>query len=518
MSVGQIQAVLRRISLRSGTGVYPTESGVHRIEAVQTLLGIERREVATDLSDAAAEVRGDRLQNILAGVRKSVPSLAKLLPAVPETFDEDSEPRRKVQPVTIGLRASAVTFISEIQLEDGPQIHAVAPAEREDARPEAEEKRAQSVLTDRLTVSVGKQKIRLTAKVRFGELHTITKENGLSVEDQHRYEPEPWAAWRASAHYAPFKPTRGVHLRYILGESTGLAVLGTHKWPLAWQVLSWEEDGKAEALLQAYHLLNVHALRRLKLSGIEHVSVQGDDTLETDWEELEQAMGHEILGVDGPEFDESFTAFGLALGTLDSRSDSLNLARSIQEKPSLLAMAPWGETGFIFAVCVCMFLILQDHASGLAAQLQQVKREVYAAPWARGQTLQKLTQEQALLAREVTPMIKFLDRELQFSRALDAVATELPATTWLVNFSGGDFIWEKNPNKALGQRYLQIDAGAPSAERGMAPPEINQAVRSLESNEYMKAVMPRVKLTDVNWRQQNGSGFTVFGVLSLPKN
>lgn len=518
MDAGQLQSFLGRIALKTGDGVYRTEAGVHRVQAVRTLLGLELRDVDAAAEPRSAPIPSDLVGKMTEGLRRTVPSLTKLLPAkpAPTPHDDESEVGPKVAPVTIGLRASAVTFVSEVQ-QEGPQAHST-PAERDETKAEDEEKRAQAVLSDRLTVAAGKHKIRLTAKVRFGEIEAIEKETGLVAQDRHRYEPEPWAAWRASAHYAPFTPARGVHLRYLLGESTGLAILGTHKCPLAWQVLSWDEDGKAEAIVQAYNLLSVHVRRRLKLSGIDHVTVQGDDALESEWEELEETIEHEILGVDGPVYDAAFTAFGLALGSLEARADSLNLARSLQSKPSIMAMAPWGEAGFILSVCVCMFLVLHDHAAGLQTQLQQAKREAMAATWARGQTVQQLKAEQALLSREVTPMIKYLGRELYFSRALDAVATELPGTTWLVSLTGGDLVWEKNPNKALGQRYLQIEAGAPSAVRGMAPPEINQAVRSLESNEYMEAVLPRVKLTDVNWRQRSGEGFTVFSVIALPKN
>ncbi len=534
MSIDDLQARLSRFPRRSGTGLCLTPGGAYRVRAARTLFGVETDVLDADAEHPRALSTGERARAIYARMRGAVPPSAgspsepKDSPEAAGTSDYTGSPfedepielevedrEYRAAPVTIGLRASAVTFLSEVQPENPPVQS--SSSDREDSRSESEDKRSQSVLTDKLTVPVGKQQIQLTAKVRFTELESIQAETGLSADELHRYEPEPWAAWRASNHYAPFDPARGIHLRFLLGENEGLAILGTPRWPLAWQVLSYDDECKAEAILQAYHLLNVHVRRRLKLDGITDVTVQGNDGLEEAWAEVEQGMGMEIFGVDGPVYDENFTAFGLALGSLDPRGETLNLARSIQQKPSLLAMAPWGEAGFILSVCVCMFLVLQDHAAGLRAQLGQVQRQTGSVTWANGRSAQQLEQELDLLRREVSPMIKYLKRELYFSRAMDSVATELPAATWLVSVNGGDHVWKRNPNKSLGERYLQIEAGAPSRQPGMAPPEINDAVRALESNTYMKEVLPRVKLTDVNWRQRAGSGFTVFSVLSSSK-
>jgi hypothetical protein len=137
--------------------------------------------------------------------------------------------------------------------------------------------------------------------------------------------------------------------------------------------------------------------------------------------------------------------------------------------------------------------------------------------WARGVHSSKLKQDLEALKREVDPLAKFLTRELSFGQAFSAVAQELPPKAWLVTVTGEDLFWEKNPNKALGQRYLLLTAGAPSEREGEAPPEINVAVHGIDDNPYFEKVLPRVKLADVNWRQQGGRGYTVFSLLGLPK-
>jgi hypothetical protein len=496
---------------KSGVGMYRVGDTLARVEAGKTITGIQHNTVAHE-PGTAISVRPGSVELLWARVP------AKLLGRLgAKPHPEGREPERQgAGNIMLGLRASAVTFLSEAITEQQPG--AGAAGEREEVRIERGERRAATVLSDSMTVTVAGHKILLTGKVRLGELDEIAKAAGLDpVDPGARYEPEPCAAWRASAFYAPFKPAKGIHLRFILGDGHGLAILGTPKWPLAWQVLAWEEGGKEEAVLQAFHLLSVHALRRLHLSGIDHISIQGEGSLEGDWDRLGQTIGQPLHDVDGPNYGPEFVSLGLALGAMQSRTETLNLAHAIQPSPSLWASAPWGEAGFLLSLVICMCLVLRYTAGNLEHELDAVNRENLAVTWAKGIVQAKLTAEQKALMAQVTPMIQYLKRDMYFSDVVTAIAGELPDATWLDGFEGGDLIWEKNPNKMLGQRYVLIQAGAPSARHGLAPPEIDEAVHSLEQNEFLRLVLPRVKLTDVNWRQQSGRGYTVFSILALPK-
>ncbi len=499
------------LRFKTGIGIYEAGGVVARVDAGKTIAGIRHHVVPHGVEAANATA-----ESLLGGGFAGVP--AKLLGRfVRNTGSTQSEPDRKFPaPVMLGLRATAVTFVSEPVGDHEPNEG--AGTEREESRIERGEKRANSILTDSMTVTLGRQKIRLTARVRLAELDEIGKATGINpAEAAARYEPEPWAAWRASAFHAPFKPKKGVHLRYILGDGHGLAILGTPKWPLAWQVLSWEEGGKEEAILQAFHLLSLHGSRRLRLAAIDQVSIQGENSLEGDWETIGQTIGHPIRDVDGPSYGPELVSLGLALGALEGRTETLNLAHAIQQKPSVWASAPWGEAGFLFSLFVCMFLVLSYTAGNLDAELETIDRENQAVVWAKGLAQPKLAAEQKLLAAQVTPLLQYLKRDMHFTDAIIAIAGVLPDSTWLDSIEGGDLIWEKNPNKMFGQRFVLIQAGAPSARHGLAPPEIGEAVHALEANEYLRSVLPRVKLTEVNWRQQSGRGYTVFSVLALPK-
>jgi len=157
------------------------------------------------------------------------------------------------------------------------------------------------------------------------------------------------------------------------------------------------------------------------------------------------------------------------------------------------------------------------HMGGLRAKLHVASQEADAATWAHGELPAQLKQELEALSKEVDPLSKFLVREVSFGRALQSVSEKLPPKAWLVNLAGEDHFWEKNPNKALGERYLMLTTGAPAEGEGLAPPEINRTVHDIDDDPYLESVLPRVKLSDVNWRQQGGRDYTVFSVLAGPK-
>ena len=415
-----------------------------------------------------------------------------------------------MQPVVVGLPPGRVTFISEAATAD-------AAAKAGVMDPEAE-KSAATILVDSLGFAVGKNKYIATARVRREELDATSTVTGYAIADGHRFEPGPWALWRASLYHAPLKPRGGVHLRYIVGPTAGVVILAAADRPLAWQIIERESDKEwYDGLLHAFHVLDLFAVRRLRLPAIAHVSVQGADGSDGVWDTLKTDIGREIVRVPGPAYDAKLVAFGAALGALDLKQPTLNLAKSIQDPPQLLSMVPWGEVGLLIVMFIGMFVVMRYYISDTRQQLATLTQRAVATTWSKGMTAAELKKEAAGLEKEVTPLKLFVTRDLYFSRGLDSLAETLPPDTWIVHLAGDDLIWEKSANKALGQRYIMIDAGAPSDVEGAAPPEINQAVHAMTEDEYLKKVLPNAKLTDVNWHRQGGVSFALFTVLALPK-
>jgi hypothetical protein len=506
---------LARIPFKHGLGVFESDGVLHEVQVAQTPLG------AVLASDAGPDI-GAAVQRIVAGLGGKVLALVPRgalarLPGVAKTLLAPAgAPARKskVSLARIGIRASAVTLHSEI-FEESQQAGNVSGEREERGK---QERRPAKVLEDSIVVAAGKKKVRLTAKARIDEVNAIAQTTGFDPAEGHGYEPAPWALWRASMHYAPARKAGAVYLRYVLGDGGGVAILATSKGPLAWHVLNWSAGQRSEALVQAYHLLRVHALRRLKFDELGAVSVQGAPFEDADRQALESAIGVPVERVAGPACDGELVAFGLALGALEGKTDGVNLARDLQAEPSIFQLAPWGEASFLFSLFLCMYLVLHFTVSGLRQEARVASQQADSVRWARGVQPMKLKQELDALKREVDPLAKFLTRELSFAGAFGAVAETLPPAAWLVTVTGEDLFWEKNPNKTLGQRYLLMTAGAPSQRDGEAPPEINVAVHGIDDHPYLEKVLPRVKLADVNWRQQGGKGYAVFSLLALPKD
>jgi len=497
---------LRSLTLKSAVGAYEFQGACHRARAGLTPFGVvELPEETTPQEERINEARAkakrrflDVRQQILSRFRKK----AKPAAAAP--------PKQKVKPAVVGLRPDAVTFISE-------RVSADAAARATSERDSEKNERA-AILHDSIALAVGKQRFLATARIRREELYAASAAAGLAIDDGHRFEPGPWAVWRASLYHAPLKPKRGVHLRYIVGPNGGIVVLAAGDRPLVWQVLARENDKEwFDGLLHAFHVLDLFAVRRLSLSAISHISVQGAADSDREWDDLAKNAGRPIVRVPGPSYEPRMVAFGAALGALDPTKESLNLAKSIQDPPRILSMVPWAEVGVLVILFGMMFVMMRYYVSDARQQLATLSERAVAASWAQGRTDAQLKQEAQALEKEVNPLKAFVTREIYFSRSFDSLAQTLPRSTWLVHLSADDLIWEKSPNKALGQRYILINAGAPSETEGAAPPEINDAVHAMAHDEYLRKVLPNVKLTDVNWHREAGKSYALFSVLALPK-
>lgn len=485
-----MEGLLARFSsmtLRSAVGMYRSGQSVTLVESARTPFGVRRTNT--------------RQIELVEDARKADEALRALVGEI--TGGKGGKN------LTVGIRPSAVTFLSEPKHEgdalEGDHLdHSAADLA--------------GILIESVGVSVAKTKYLLTGKVRRSEVTGVLPNEDADAAHWPRYEPGPWAAWRASIHAAPLKPRRGVHLRYILGPDSGIAVVGNEKWPLAWQLLSWGGADKGEVLIQAYHLLTLYARRRLGIAQIDHVSVQGAADLEEGWGVVNDALGFDVEKVDGPEYGPDMIAFGLSLGALDTEGETLDLARSLQKPKAILAMVPWGEAGFLAALFLCMGVVLWHHSNELERELIATQRANATIKWAHNVPDQKLKAEQAALSKEVSPLQKFMRRELMVSEAVKAIGDVVQPKTWVESLQAADQIWEKYANKSLGERFVVVRYGAPIVSRGTVPPQIDEIVREMGAHEFFKTNLPQVKLADVNWKREGAAtGLSMFTVVALPK-
>ncbi|NJN40145.1 MAG: hypothetical protein HC807_03790 [Gammaproteobacteria bacterium] len=275
---------LTSLTVKSGIGVYDHQGTRYRARAGLTPLGIVALpEAATEQEEKIKEARdkaGARMNGILDKIGSRL-GAAKRKPAAPK--------KKRVKPAVAGLRPDVVTFISEAVTGEAA-VRAIA--ERTKERNERTEKSTNPILQDAIALTAGKQKFLATARTRREQLDLAAEACGLPIDEGHHFEPAPWAVWRASLYYAPLKPKRGVHLRYLVGAEGGLVVLSLNNRPLAWQCVAREGAKEwIDGLLHAYHVLDVFAVRRLSVGPVTHVSVQGAAESDSEWESLSQSLG-----------------------------------------------------------------------------------------------------------------------------------------------------------------------------------------------------------------------------------
>ncbi len=404
---------------------------------------------------------------------------------------------RAVKTLTIALRAEAVGFVcrpAEEQTDHAPQFL--------------------GALTDQMHVSAGKKKLLLQATVRKDEIDHLEPIILMDAPRPPRCEPAPWAAWRASMHFAR-APKAGVHLRFLLGHGRGIAILSRGKTPLGWQLLSWagSATATAETLFQSCRLLSVFSERRLGLGPIARVSVQGADAA-ADWTELHEAIGRPVDSVPGPPLDGRMIAFGAALGGLDTRSESLNLARSLQKLPSIATLIPWAEAFYAAGLICALFVTLQYRAQELRARIASQKIKNAQVMWSQSMTTQAVKAERDKLKAALPSPVAFLKTDVQFADLLVEMPSLLPANTWLRSLDAADDIWREKPDKRRGRRYVVIEASSPFARPG----DVDETLHAIQGSAFLKRHFPAAKVVEFASQGQADTGETSYTVLCLPKD
>jgi hypothetical protein len=405
-----------------------------------------------------------------------------------------------VKTLTIALRAEAVGFVCR-------------PAEEQTSTDQATPQ-FYGALTDQMHVSVGKKRLLLQATVRRDEIDAFGPIVFMDASRPPRCEPAPWAAWRASMRFARApKARRGVHLRFLLGHGKGIAILSCGETPLGWQLLSWPGSVTIETLFQSYRLLSVFTERRAGLGPIARVTVQGADP-GTDWTDFAEAIGRPVDRVAGPPLDGRMIALGAALAGLDTRGESLNLARSLQKLPSIMTLIPWAEALYALGLISVLFITLQYRAQELRARTASQKIKNAQVGWSQGMTTPAVKAERDKLKAALPPPVAFLKTDVRFSELLAEMPSLLPANTWLRSLDAADDIWSDKPDKRRGRRYVLIEASSPFARPG----DVDETLHAIQGSAFLTRSLPTAKVVEFASQGQADAGETSYAVLCLPKD
>jgi hypothetical protein len=339
-----------------------------------------------------------------------------------------------------------------------------------------------------------------------------------------RVEPVPCAMLRAAERqYRPPRKAKTV-LRLFLGAKEGLAVLSVSGWPLVPRPFPITEEDMTPAVVSIVRTLDTLGKLCGADAAIDAVVIHGAPEMRNriDVAALEQQVAVLTKWVDGPALDSGSIAFGLALGCLTSSSRSFDLARSMKPRESLWNIFPWKETAVQLVVLGCLGFFLMNHSQELKLKYMSVRSETDGRHWLASMSDQQLAKEKQELEQRVEAVRKFLATRVVWTEYTHNLPTQLPELAKLNSFQGVCELEKKAKKDATvikPKKSLTMRIGAPIAEDGATPKEVDQCLDALRDNSLLKRDFPMVELADIKWYQpfMGAQPTAYFTVVCLPK-
>lgn len=358
---------------------------------------------------------------------------------------------------------------------------------------------AGGLITDQVTASVEGKTFSLVAAMRRPQLVTLLealKTHGLKPN---RHEPSPCAALRAALESGN-APAR--QIRILCGAEQNIAYLTAGEVPLAWTCVPVRSGHEVDSLISSVRTLEHHARRRCALGPSQALVLQGTDLAPEVRQLVEEATGLPVSLVAGPRCDARLTAFGLALGGLESKPRIPNLVSVFQDPPSLLQSFPWNWAAFAVSLILWVGLALSDRAAVLRTKIEALGSAAARMAWMRSTPLAELRKEQSELQRQLDRLQGFIDQGVRWSPVLARLPEFLPDNTRLTGIQLTDLIDRKAATKDKGSRFLSFsaeagfDTGLTSAAK---PEEIQKCLKALRGSPLIRPIFPRVELQSIRW-------------------
>ncbi len=375
---------------------------------------------------------------------------------------------------------------------------------------------SKDLCADWMPVEIGKTPCVLFAAARSERVQAARKPFTNGSLSPQRYEPEAWAALRASWTYQRPLPRRGLEARFLIGPEGGLAILTCGTYPLTWRAMQWDPQRAQEIILGGVRALETYARQRLGLGPVQRIAIQGlsgagakDLTLD--------GVDTPIAWVDGPPYGGELIAFGLGLGALDVRGPALNLARSFQQASGIGDLFPKGEAALIASLIFCLAMILTFHMWDLQKTLARLKAHSSQVGWARSMNVTKLKQERTSLLTQTQPLAAFMTGRVLWTPYLIELPAILPDKIVLFRLQFGDAIWTKDERRELGDRFLLLRGRARVSEGGAVPQEVDATLRALQESPLVTKTFPIVRLATFAQRKEGRETEAAFDILCVPK-
>ncbi len=333
-----------------------------------------------------------------------------------------------------------------------------------------------------------------------------------------RVEPGPWAALRASWHYAKPLSRKDMEIRVIFGEDKALVAMTQGLLPMAWQVLPLDSVNILKTLTSPIKQMMIMSRWKLRTPGVKKIVLQGRQVPEETINQLSDQLNVIVQPIPGPCYDGNLTAFGLALAALRPDDQAVNLAKPVQRPVHLSTIFPRMETAAaLLAVCLVL-TSLGSQASSLNRKVKSLKRQNAQASWAIGKKPSILEKVNEKLLMQALPLQEYVTDNVPWASFFEGLSKLLPPNAQMVQVQAEDQIWRKtSSSKDLGERFMILRFSAEFNEGGKMPRQIDDYLHQLREHPAFEKNFQNVRLSALNWRKDFGKELAYATVMCTPK-
>ena len=485
-----MRALLGKIAIHKAVGLYLGEHKVVVVKVASTPLGplVVASSSESYTADTLAEVTR-RLLSPLVGRKGRVP-------------------------VAVGLANSRVFFGTRLTPTSG------------DSRPEVELQKAlcssnlsaNDLVVDLLRGTVNKQRVARMAACRSKYISNVVAMLDRLGVRPFRTEPGPCALIRLAAQqYRTPRRSKNV-LRVFLGAGQGLAVVVVGGMPLSWRAFPLPAGMETFAILSAARGLTTQQRHYGIETPLSHAMIHGrvdlHDRLQQ--EQLSSELQTRVLWHDGPAWDESAVAYGLALGCQSQDIEAFDLSRSLKTRAPITEIFPWAESVFAAGLVGGMAVVLAMHAMRLDESYVVARAENGQHICLAGAEMGQLEKDKKALEEKVQAVRTFVDTRIMWTNYVHDIAARLPPKAVISVFDGSNPLpGGGKAKKSVGA--LQLRGTAPLAKNGSIPAEIDAFLRAISKDPLWKrdfaSVVTDIKLPLAGKKQESTEvNFSITGV------
>ncbi len=407
--------------------------------------------------------------------------------------------RRDRVPVTIGLPESAVYLqtraINSTIKSPSPQVLL------------RESMHGSGFQVDRTAVDVVKSQLKRRTVAGIVACESGLVENVLAVlkktgVKQFRVEPNPCGLLRQAAQQTA-KNSGDAVVRVCLGESAGIAALVYQKVPLIWRKFEVVRGDESTGILSAFRSIQTMAPQCGFEEKLDSVIIHGRSELQTlvefDW--LRSEIGVRTTWLDGPLYDQSSTAIGLALSATEEQdARHFDLVRAHKPATTLMSRFPWRTVIYQLLIIASMTFYLIGHYRKVQHDHVDTRAQNSLHPWLGNMQQAELAKRKQDADIQLSSIKRFLDSRVVWTEQLNTVLENLPEELTLTVIEGASPLPANSKKKVKAKKRpksLIVRGQAPFTPSGSTPPAIGDFVTNLKSADGVQTEFPIVELTSL---------------------